>query len=86
MNKNKAKVKVEREERSGIPEKYEVYIGNELAIQAIWKVIIPAVPGETGLAALLTNRAYSLGIPLNELRGLNREALINRILTKGGAK
>ena len=62
------------------PEKYEVFVGNELAIQAIWKVIYPACPGEDDVASLLTNRVYSRGIPLCQLKGKSRDELIRLIL------
>ena len=84
------KVKGKREERTVKvpPEKYEVFVGNELAIQAIWKVIYPACPGEDDLASFLTNRAYSRGIPLDQLKGKSRDELVKRILLEeeGGAK
>ena len=71
-----------------MPDKYEVFVGNELAIQAIWKVIYPACPGEDDVAFLLTNRAYSYGIPLCQLKGKSRDELIKLILIepmkKGG--
>ena len=79
----KVKVKGEGEERTVSvppPEKYEVFVGSELAIQAIWKVIYPACPGENDVASLLTNRAYSRGIPLCQLKGKSRDELIKRIL------
>ena len=83
-----------REQRSvrkkKMPDKYEVFVGNELAVQAIWKVIYPACPGEDDVACLLTNRAYSCGIPLCQLKGKSRDELIKLILIepakKGGAK
>ena len=72
------------------PEKYEVFVGNELAVQAIWKVIYPACPGEDDVACLLTNRAYSRGIPLCQLKGKSRDELIKLILIEpakeGGAQ
>lgn len=83
---SKAKSQVEGEERTvkvPPPEKYEVFVGNELAIQAIWKVIYPACPGEDDLASFLTNRAYSLGIPLCQLKGKSREEMIKLILLDG---
>lgn len=71
-----------------MPDKYEVFVGNELAVQAIWKVIYPACPGEDDVACLLTNRAYSLSIPLCQLKGKSRDELIKLILIepmkKGG--
>ena len=71
-----------------MPDKYEVFVGNELAVQAIWKVIYPACPGEDDVACLLTNRVYSLGIPLCQLKGKSRDELIKLILIepmkKGG--
>ena len=73
-----------------MPDKYEVFVGNELAVQAIWKVIYPACPGEDDVACLLTNRAYSLSIPLCQLKGKSRDELIKLILIepmkKDGAK
>ena len=83
-----------REQRSvrkkKMPGKYEVFVGNELAVQAIWKVIYPACLGEDDVACLLTNRAYSRGIPLCQLKGKSRDELIKLILIepakKGGAK
>lgn len=73
-----------------MPDKYEVFVGNELAVQAILKVIYPACPGEDDVAFLLTNRAYSYGIPLCQLKGKSRDELIKLILIepmkKGGAK
>ena len=90
---NQKKVKVKGEERTVSvppPEKYEVFVGSELAIQAIWKVIYPACPGEDDVASLLTNRAYSRGIPLCQLKGKSRDELIKLVLIeqvkKGGAK
>ena len=79
------KVKGEGEERTVKvpPEKYEVFVGNELAIQAIWKVIYPACPGEDDLASFLTNRAYSRGIPLCQLKGKSHEEMIKLILLDG---
>lgn len=56
------------------------FIGDTLAVQAIWKVILPAVQDDLELATFLTNRAYARGIPLNDLRGTRRDALITRIL------
>ena len=73
-----------------MPEKYETFLGNELAVQAIWKVIYPACPGEDDVASLLTNRAYSRGIPLCQLKGKSRDEMIKLILIEpakeGGAK
>ena len=69
-----------KERHPKMPEKYEVFIGNELSVQAIWKVIYPTLPGEYAVAALLTNRAYSRGIPLCQLRGKSRGELIKLIL------
>ena len=84
------KVRGKREEGRGAlpPKKYEVFLGNELAIQAIWKVVYPACPGEDDIASLLTNRAYSLGIPLDQLKGKSRDELVKLILLEeeGGAK
>lgn len=56
------------------------FVGDVLACQAIWKVIWPAVGDDHELATFLTNRAYVRGIPLNDLRGKRRDALITRIL------
>lgn len=42
--------------------------------------IQPVVPGEHELALVLANRAFSLDIHVNEIRGMNREAMIRRIL------
>ena len=65
------------------PEKYEVFVGNELSVQAIWKIIYPACPGEDDLAAFLTNRAYSRGITPDQLKGKKRDDLVKIILTDG---
>ena len=81
-----------REQGSGrkkkMPDKYEVFVGNELSVQAIWKVIYPACPEADDVAYLLTNRAYSLSIPLCQLKGKSRDELITLILIepmkKGG--
>lgn len=62
------------------PKSYEVFIGNELAIQAIWKVVYPACPAEDDLASFLTNRAYSRGIPLDQLKDKGRDELVKLIL------
>ena len=56
------------------------FVGDELALKVIWKVIWPAVKDDLELATFLTNRAYVRGIPLNDLRGKRRDALITRIL------
>jgi len=56
------------------------FIGNTLAIQAIWKVVFPVVGDDEQLCIFLTNRAYNRGIPLEQLQGLNRHDLINRIM------
>ena len=81
MRKNKGTVKAS-------PEKYEVFVGNELAVQAIWKIIYPACPGEDDLAAFLTNRAYSRGIRPCQLKGKRRDELVKLVLLEeeGGAK
>jgi len=56
------------------------FIGNTLTIQAIWNVVFPVVGDDEQLCVFLTNRAFNRGIPLDQLRGLNRDALINRII------
>lgn len=62
------------------PKSYEVFIGNELSIQAIWKVVYPACQAEDDLASFLTNRAYSRGIPLDQLKDKGRDELVKLIL------
>lgn len=83
MSKAKGTGKREQEKGANPPEKYEIFVGNELAIQAIWKVIYPACLGEDDLASFLTNRAYALGIPLCQLKGKSREEMIKLILLDG---
>ena len=56
------------------------FIGDTLAVQAIWKVVFAATQDDQDLAVFLTNRAYNQGIPLNDLRGRSRDALIAKIL------
>lgn len=70
------------------PDKYEIFVGQELAVQAIWKIVYPACPGETDLAMFLTNRAYSRGISIAQLRGKGRNALVKIIMLdeEGGIK
>ena len=56
------------------------FIGDTLATQAIWKVVFAATHDDPDLAVFLTNRAYTQGIPLNDLRGRSRDALVAKIL------
>lgn len=69
------------------PDKYEIFVGQELSVQAIWKTVHPACPGESDLAMFLTNRAYSRGISISQLRGKGRNALVKLIMLdeEGGA-
>lgn len=68
-------------------DKYEIFVGQELSVQAIWKTVHPACPGESDLAMFLTNRAYSRGISIAQLRGKGRNALVKLIMLdeEGGA-
>lgn len=51
-----------------------------IAIETIRKVIHPAVADDFELEQFLVKRAYNLGVPLNNLRGKNRDELILMIL------
>ena len=62
------------------------FVGDVLAAQAIWGVIWPAVKDDHELAIFLTNRAYVRGIPLNDLQGKNRDALITCVLNVSPSK
>lgn len=62
------------------------FVGDVLAAQAIWGVIWPAVKDDHELATFLTNRAYVRGIPLNDLQGKNRDALITCVLNVSPSK
>lgn len=68
------------------PHNNNPFIGDVLAIQAIWKVLFPAVGDDHELATFLTNRAYVRGIPLNDLKGKNRDALITCVLNVSPSK
>ena len=46
------------------------------AIEAIRKVIHPAVADDFELEQFLVKRAYNLGVPLNNLRGKNQTVAI----------
>ena len=50
------------------------------AIEAIRKVIHPAVADDFELEQFLVKRAYNMGFLLNNLRGKNRDELILMIL------
>lgn len=50
------------------------------AADAIRKVIHPAVADDFELENFLVNRAYALGVPINNLREQNRDGLILMIL------
>ena len=50
------------------------------AIEAIRKVIHPAVADDFELENFLVHRAYALGVPINNLRGQNRDGLVLMIL------
>ena len=50
------------------------------AIEAIRKVIHAAVADDFELEQFLVKRAYNMGVPLNNLRGKNRDELILMIL------
>lgn len=50
------------------------------ALDAIKKVIHPVVGDDCQLEDFLVERAYSMGVPLNDLRGRNRDELIRVIL------
>lgn len=50
------------------------------AIEAIRKVIHPAVADDFELENFLVHRAYALGVPINNLRGQNRDGLILMII------
>ena len=50
------------------------------AQDVIRKVIHPAVADDFELENFLVNRAYNLGVPLDKLRGRNRDELILMIL------
>ena len=51
-----------------------------LALQMIYEVVFAAMQDDQDLAVVLTNRAYNQGIPLNDLRGRSRDALVAKIL------
>lgn len=50
------------------------------AIESIRKVIHPAVADDFELEQFLVKRAYNMGVPLDNLRGKNRDELILMIL------
>lgn len=56
------------------------FANDTLAHQAIYQVVFAAMQDDQDLAIFLTVRAYSLGIPMNDLRGRSRDALIAKIL------
>lgn len=56
------------------------FANDTLAHQAIYQVVFAAMQDDQDLAIFLTNRAYSLGIPMNDLRGRSRDVLVAKIL------
>jgi len=56
------------------------------AIDAIRKVIHPALADDFELENFLVHRAYALGFPLNNLRGQDRDSLILLILKPSPSK
>ena len=68
------------------PHNNNPFSGDVLALRAIWQVLFPAVGDDHELATFLTNRAYVRGIPLNDLKGKNRDALRTCVLNVSPSK
>jgi hypothetical protein len=51
-----------------------------IAMRTIRKVLQPALADDFELLDFMTHRAYAIGVPLDMLRGKNRDELIHLIL------